>query len=57
MQYSRIVLLARENMKFVIMEEWMDPSISSIWLKLGGRGLKNLYVGGGIQGAYPPESG
>ena len=46
MQYSRIILLARENLEIQEMQELMDPSVASIWVKIGGRGRRNMFVGG-----------
>ena len=46
MQYSRIILLSKEVLNIQIMEELMDPRVSSIWVKMGGRGVKKLIIGG-----------
>ena len=45
-QYSRIILLSKEGLNIQIMEELMDPIIASIWVKICGRGMKRLLVGG-----------
>ena len=46
MQYSRIILLAKEGLNIQILDELMDPRVSSIWVKMGGRGVKKLIIGG-----------
>ena len=46
LQYCRLVLLAKEGMNLQVMNEWMDPQIASLWVKIGGKGVRNLYVGG-----------
>ena len=44
--YSRIVLLCKTGNIFSVESERMDDDISSIWVKIGGRGKKGLLLGG-----------
>ena len=46
MQYSRLIMLTRTGMQLQVMEDLMHPLVSSIWIKISGRGRKNLYIGG-----------
>ena len=43
--YSRIVLLSKSGINFKLENDRMDDDISSIWIKLGGRGRKSLLIG------------
>ena len=42
---SRIVMLVREEMEVKIMEEYMDNTIASIWIKVGSKGRRPLLIG------------
>ena len=39
--YARLALLVKNGTELKIQQQWMSPIVSSIWLKLGGRGSKN----------------
>ena len=42
---SRLVVLVREGVNVILLQDYMDPDISSIWLKLPRRGMRPLIVG------------
>ena len=42
---SRLVVLIREGLEFQILDKIMEPDISSIWVKLPGRGTKPTIIG------------
>ncbi len=46
LKYSRIVLLCKTGLQYKIELDRMSEDISSIWLKVGGRGRKSLLIGG-----------
>ena len=46
LKFSRIVLLARHEMQFTLESSRMEDTISSIWIKTGGKGRKSLLIGG-----------
>ena len=46
MNYSRIVLLAREGVILTILNECMSNNIPEIWVKVSTRGRKPIVVGG-----------
>ena len=46
LKYSRIVLLAKEGLLFNIEHNRMNDEVSSIWLRVGGRGRRGLLIGG-----------
>ena len=52
LKYSRIVLLAGQNMQYTVESNRMEESISSIWIKTGGRGRKSLLIGGVYRDHY-----
>ena len=43
---ARLVLLTRENLKFELVENLMDDTFSSIWVKISRQGIKSLMVCG-----------
>ena len=44
--YSRVVALIREGFQTRVLNEYMEDDLSSIWLKIGGKGSKALIIGG-----------
>ena len=44
--YSRIILLAREELKIEIQSNLMDDDIASIWLKVVRKGARKLFICG-----------
>ena len=46
MQYSQIIMFTKENLNIQQVDALMDPQVSSIWVKTGGRGVKSMYIGG-----------
>ena len=44
--YSRIVLLCKTGNIYSVESDRMDDDISSVWIKIGGRGRKGLLLGG-----------
>ena len=46
LKFSRIVLLAKQDMQYTVESSRMEDSISSIWIKTGGKGRKSLLIGG-----------
>ena len=45
-KYSRIVLLCKSGLIYNVEWDRMNDSVSSIWIRLGGRGRRGLLVGG-----------
>ena len=46
LKYSRIVLLTKKGFQFKVEENRMEDTISTIWIKVGGRGLKGVRICG-----------
>ena len=44
--YSRVVLLAKEGLVYTVETTRMHDQVSSIWLRIGGKGRKALTLGG-----------
>ena len=42
--HSRLVALIKDGLIIKTMDHWMDDKISSIWLKISGRGYKTLHI-------------
>ena len=43
---ARLVLLVREGIQVKILEDLMDTSVCSVWIKIGARGRKPLILAG-----------
>ena len=43
--YSRIVLIAKDNIKIEILEELMEEDISAIWVRVGNKNKTSLHIG------------
>ena len=46
LKYSRIVLLTKKGLQFKLEEDRMEDTISTIWIKVGGRGVKGVRICG-----------
>ena len=46
LKFSRIILLAKHEMQYTVESSRMEDTISSIWIKTGGKGRKSLLIGG-----------
>ena len=44
--YSRLVLLAKEGAQFTVDQNRMSEEVTSIWIKVGGRGPNSTLIGG-----------
>ena len=44
--YSRIILLCKIGLQYKVENDRMEEDISSIWVKLGGRGRRGVRIGG-----------
>ena len=56
LKFSRIVLLCKEGAQYTVETNLMSKEMSSIWVKLSGKGRKTLLLGGGIQGSLQYET-
>ena len=45
LNHSRLVVLVRENLNITTEDKLMDDKISSVWMKISGRGVKTLHIG------------
>ena len=43
--YSRIAVLVKSGVKVKVLDQFMDNEIASVWLRISGRGTKNLHIG------------
>ena len=46
LEYARIIMLVKPEVKFEVMTQHMEHDISSIWIKMARQGHKRLIIGG-----------